>query len=172
MPKGKVHGQGGHGRYSREAQAKFEHGQKIKTQQERAVQTRQRKFSAQIEKAIKGIVAKGEKEIVPTANKAKQKLEEIAKSEGINQEGYVIRMLAIDKFVISEMQKLFKENVIVKDYLDAVDWENYHWLNSRTRTALLTKIIGKNPRIKKQRRILEEIKRQSNKVNALAGGRL
>ncbi len=172
MPKGKVHGKGGHGRHSREVQRKFEHEQKVREQQKRAVESRERKFSAQAEIAVKGIVAKGEKEIVPIANQAKQKLELIAKRGGLNAEGFILRLLAIDKFVLREMKKLFQENAFTKDYLDSINWENYHWLDANMRTELLTRIIGKNPRVKKQQRILEEIENQSRKVSELASGRL
>jgi hypothetical protein len=68
----KVHGGGGHGKYSRKMQQKYEHEQKIKERQKRAEEKNVRKFSAQAERVIKEIVVLGEKNVVPIANKAKK----------------------------------------------------------------------------------------------------
>jgi hypothetical protein len=128
----KVHGQGGHGRHSREVQRNYEHQQKVNEHQKRAVEKAQRKFTAQAEKAVHEIVAKGEKEIVPIANRAKQRLEETARRGGINVEGYVLRILAVDTFVVNEMKRLFSENSVTREYLSDINWENYHWVNYPT----------------------------------------
>jgi hypothetical protein len=168
----KVHGKGGHGRYSREANKKFEHKEKTQEKRERAVLKAQRKFSVQAEKAITSIINQSKKDVVPIADNARKRIDIVAKKGGISREGYILRILAIDKFVADNIKKMFEKDAITKEYLKDINFDNYHWLSPNDRTNLLSQIIGNNVRVKKQKRILEQIDSFSKKVKDFAVGRI
>jgi hypothetical protein len=159
MAGGKVHGQGGHGRFSRELQrgyaSRLEAEEKIK----RAQEANARKFEARVEREIEAIKLNTEKTVFPIVTKARTNLELRARRGGLGGDAFVIRMLALDEYVVGEIRKRFEANEIIKPYSGEVNYGKFRWLPDEDRTRLFTLVLGKNPSVQKQRRILGDIRK-------------
>ena len=150
MPKRKIvighpdHGRGGKtGHQSLETQARGDKAAKEREKQQKREEKRKQKFSVRSEREINSIILGAQKDLIPTANKAKQTIELRLKQGGINKEKYAISMLSIDEFVINEIKKRFKENPVIGEHVDGVNWDNFRWLESNDRGRLFLILIGK-----------------------------
>jgi len=159
MAGGKVHGQGGHGRFSRELQRGYASRLEAEEKIRRAQEANMRKFEARVEREIELIKVDVEKTVFPTVIKARNNLEQRAKRGGLGGDAFVIRMLALDEYVVEEIRKRFEANEITKPHLAEMDYNKFRWLPDTDRTGLMMRLLGKNPSVSKQRRILGDIKR-------------
>ncbi len=166
----KVHARGGHGHYFAEQQNKFRRQEETRVRIERAQEARVRKITAQAEREVMLVNEKFNAEIIPMIARVKINLEKKATSGGLNQNAYLIRILAIDEFAMREIKKRMSENKVINPHLNEIDFNKHRPLSETDRTTLLASIIGKKPTISKQRMTLSEIQRLSHEVPRWALG--
>jgi hypothetical protein len=180
MPKKQInighsdHGRGGKtGHQSIETQARGDREARINDIIKRKQEKTQRQFRARVEREIQDIVKQGEREIVPIANMAFSHV----KKQIHDRKKYALFMLAIDEFVFRKMTQLFNENKFIAPHLSADFWtieikDKYGWLEPKQKTELYSLLLGTKLTLKRQQRLIRDIKAQSKNVERWAVGRM
>ncbi|MFA5763695.1 MAG: hypothetical protein WC915_02695 [archaeon] len=180
MPKRQInighpdHGHGGKtGHQSIETQARGNKEAKIKELIQRKHEKAQRKFNARVEREINGIVSKAELEIHPVADKAFANVKKQIK----DPKKFALCALAIDEFVFREIKKLFETNPVLAPHVTKEFWtpklrDEYGWLAAGQKSNLLSILLGKKIDVKKQQKILRDVRAQSQNVTKWEVGRM
>ncbi len=170
MPKGKVHGQGGHGRHGREVGRVYAHAEKIEEVIGRQQAKRGRKFNAQVQRAFEKITIEANEKITKTADRAKANLVNLVHRDGINVLEYSLRALAIDEYVFEKVRELILGDKLVGPFAGEIDFEQFRFLKDHEREVAFAMVLGKKPSLSKQRRIQRDIQKLKKKVEAWSRG--
>lgn len=166
----KVHGKGGHGHYFAEQQAKFKRQEEARAKIARAQEARVRKITAQAQREVEELGQKFTEEMAPMLAKVKTNMEKKATSGGLGRNAYLIRILAIDEFIMREVKNRMIANETIKPFIEEIDFNKFRRLSDSDRTTIISSLIGKKPTISRQRMTLAEIQRLSHEVPRWALG--
>ena len=166
----KVHARGGHGRFFKEQTDKFRSIENAKEKIARAQEAKQRQLTDRVKREIEVVENKFESEIVPALARVRIELEQRAKNGGLSREAFVLRVLAIDEFAIAEIRKRMNANEIIKPFTRDIDFKKHRPLSDADRSELLTMVIGRKPRVQRQKSILKQIQLLSKDVPRWALG--
>jgi len=169
MAGGKVHGQGGHGRFSTEIRRKYAHEEEAKAKIARA----QEKRSRLIDKKFDRVQQYLSQELSPIITNVSKRIDEAFKRGKLRPVPALVRMLALDAWNFEMAKRRASEEGI----LHLVNLEELHVLSKEKREAHWAKLTNKhttnNGRTfgkKEYAELREEIEKWKGRVPKMAKG--
>jgi len=166
MPGGKVHGQGGHGRYGRELQRGFEHRERarevLERQQEKNKRKKERSWQEITESAAPGMRQKLDALIVRLESKLKRK--------EIKTRNYARIYLAMNEWYVEQLEAALKKKGL---HAENVFEEHQRELGVRVSSLpvdLMAELLGNNPSVLTQKQLREEIDKWKKRMPKLLEG--
>jgi len=166
MPGGKVHGQGGHGRFFREQQRGYAHRdaveQRIERAQEAGKRREERKFGEFLEKECTRARDDAIKALQETAN--------AADAGRMRPRESFVRLLAVNAWWVDFAEKELLARRFISEPLSPEERERISLIDSERKNSLLIKLLGENPSIATQKETLAQIEKWKGRVPGILKG--
>lgn len=160
MPGGKVHGQGGHGRHSREMQRTYAHGE---IANEKIVR-RKAKAERKQERNVAQLMEKLSSDIIPKVNALYARLrQELQRGVG-SKRTLKIKILAINEWYIDEIEKQMIKKRLTHEPLNTSEREQISLVERKDYLKYMGDLVGKNPTQRSVVELREQMSKWKNRV--------
>jgi hypothetical protein len=166
MPRGKVHGQGGHGRHSREMLRGYEHREVVSSIIERKQQKSQRRQDRNISELMHNVQTEMIPKVKATIERILADMKRKVGTSNIN----IMKIIAINNWYIAEIEKELFRKRLITEALSVEEREQLSLIAEADYQKHMEHLLGKNPSALRVREVKEQLEKWQQRVPKILKG--